>query len=127
MSATTGDGGASELVPETQPTARRELPLWLRATLAAFFGLFFAYDLWEVLESLLQLLALGLGFTPGGWAIMVAALIAPPALFAIAFVLGRRRGILIVVACYLAGLGVSGALFASLSVLLGAVGGVVVP
>lgn len=100
-------------------------PLWLRAAFALVFGLLLAYDVWEVVGSLLQLLSLGLGFSPLGWAIMIVALLAPIALFIGAFVVSRRRGALVSLLAYATAVAVSGALFSTLTVLLGAVGGVV--
>lgn len=102
------------------------LPLWLDVALAVVFGLFYAFDVWEVVESIVQLLGIGLSFSVAGWAVMIVALLAPLACFAVAFALGRRRGILARIALYFAGLCVSAALFLSLTVLLGQVGGVVV-
>ncbi|GAA1512421.1 hypothetical protein BJ978_002964 [Agromyces terreus] len=105
---------------------RPSLPTWLDATLAVLFGLFYAYDVWEVVESIVQLLGLGLSFSAGGWVVMIAALLAPLACFAAAFALGRRTGVLGRIALYFAGLCVSAVLFLSLSVLVGQIGGVVV-
>ncbi|WP_022890511.1 hypothetical protein [Agromyces italicus] len=102
------------------------LPLWLDASLAVVFGLFYAYDVWEVVESIVQLLGIGLSFTAVGWAVMIVALLAPLGCFAAAFALGRRRGVLARIALYFAGLCVSAALFLGLTVLLGQLGGVVV-
>lgn len=101
-------------------------PSRIRIALAVVFGLFYAYDVWEVIESVAQIIGLGLGFTPVGWAIMVIAVLAPFACFAAAYVVGRRRSAWFAVVAYLAGLGVSAALFFSLTVLLGASGAVVV-
>lgn len=113
--------------PEASATASTPtLPLWLDVTLAVAFGLFYAFDVWEVVESIVQLLGIGLSFTAAGWAVMIVALLAPLGCFAAAFVLGRRRGILARIALYFGGLCVSAALFLSLTVLLGQLGGVVV-
>jgi hypothetical protein len=101
-------------------------PLWVRAALALVFGLLLAYDVWEVVGSMLQILSLGLGFSALGWAIMIVALLAPVVLFAAAFVISRRRGVLVSLLAYATAVAVSGALFSTLTVLLGAVGGVVV-
>jgi len=101
-------------------------PLWVRVALAVLFGLFYAYDVWEVVESLVQILSLGLTFTPAGWAIMIVALLAPLALFAAAFAVGRGRGILTAVLAYVTGLAVSGALFSTFTVLLGVTGAIAV-
>ncbi|WP_395242822.1 hypothetical protein ACGGZK_11640 [Agromyces sp. MMS24-K17] len=118
-------------VARTAPPAEGERqagsPLWLRVVLAAVFGAFYAYDLWEVVESLVQILAFGLGFTPLGWALMVLALVAPIGLFAAAFLLARRRGALLAIACYVGGLAVSAVVFTSTTVLLGVSGAVIVP
>ncbi|WP_127793770.1 bacitracin resistance protein [Agromyces sp. LHK192] len=111
----------------TAPERVAPQPLWLRATLAVVFGLFYAYDLWEVVESLVQILGLGLGFSALGWVIMVLALLAPAVLFAAAFLISRRRAVLVAVLAYLTGLAVSAVVFSSATVLLGASGGVVVP
>jgi hypothetical protein len=99
---------------------------WPRIVLAVVFGLFYAYDVWEVVASAVQILGLGLGFSPIGWVIMVAALLAPFACFTAAFLIGRRRGLLVAVLAYATGLAVSAVLFFSLTVLLGTSGAVVV-
>jgi hypothetical protein len=101
-------------------------PPWPRIALAVVFGLFYAYDVWEVVASAVQILGLGLGFSAIGWVIMVAALLAPFVCFAAAFLIGRRRGLLVAVLSYATGLAVSAVLFFSLTVLLGASGAVVV-
>lgn len=101
-------------------------PLWLDVTLAVLFGLFYAYDVWEVVGSIVVPMSLGLGFSALGWVVLVVALIAPIALFSTAFALGRHRSAVAKAALYLGGLAVSAALFLSLTVLLSAAGGVVV-
>lgn len=120
----TPSAGADAAAEERAPRAAQ--PLWLRVGLAVLFGLFYAYDVWEVVESLVQILSLGLTFTPIGWAIMIVALLAPLGLFAAAFAIGRRRGILISVLAYVTGLAVSGALFSTFTVLLGVTGAITV-
>lgn len=109
-----------------RPQSRR-VPLWFDAGLAVAFGIFFAYDLWEVVESTVQLLSYGLQFTAFGWVVLAAAMLAPLVAFGVAFMLGRGRGVLAKIALYLSGLAVSAALFLSFSVLLGASSSVVVP
>ncbi|MCD5346778.1 hypothetical protein PX701_05845 [Agromyces sp. H3Y2-19a] len=116
---------AEPLAPEASAPSRR-VPMWLDVALATLFGLFYAYDVWEVVESVVQLLGIGLTFSPAGWAIMTVAFLAPFACFFAAFALGRSRGVLPRVALYFTGLCVSGALFLSCTVLLGLVRGVVV-
>ncbi len=101
-------------------------PPWPRIALAVVFGLFYAYDVWEVVASAVQILGLGLGFSAIGWILMVAALLAPFACFAAAFLIGRRRGLLVAVLAYVTGLATSAVLFLSVTVLLGATSAVVV-
>ncbi|KQM83166.1 hypothetical protein [Agromyces sp. Leaf222] len=120
------DAATGASADDTAATRGRSLPTWLDVSLAVLFGLFYAYDVWEVVESIVQLLGLGLSFSGAGWAVMIAALVAPLACFAAAFALGRRRGVLGRIALYFTGLAVSAVLFLSLTVLLGQIGGVVV-
>jgi hypothetical protein len=118
---------AGSAVPTEGRASRAAQPLWLQVSLAVVFGLFYAYDVWEVVESLVQILSLGLSFTPLGWVIMVVAMLAPLVLFAFAFAIGRSRSIPIAVLAYLTGLAVSGALFSTFTVLLGVTGAITVP
>ena len=118
---------SAESAAVVPPAAQPRTPLWLDVALAALFGLFFAYDVWEVVGSIVQLNGLGLGFSAIGWVLLVVALLAPVVSFVGAFALGRRRGVVAKAALYLAGLAVSAALFLTLTVLLGVSGGIVVP
>jgi hypothetical protein len=128
MTAESASPSASgSAVPADERAPRAAQPLWLQVAIAVLFGLFYAYDVWEVVESLVQILSLGLSFEVIGWVIMVAAVLAPLALFAAAFAIGRGRSIPIALLAYLTGLAVSGALFSTFTVLLGVSGGVTVP
>jgi uncharacterized membrane protein len=118
---------ASAADPTEARAPRAAQPLWLQVALAVLFGLFYAYDVWEVVESLVQILSLGLSFTAAGWVIMVVAMLAPLVLFAVAFAIGRSRSVLIAVLAYVTGLAVSGALFSTFTVLLGVTGAIAVP
>ncbi|MGX5696412.1 hypothetical protein ACWKWP_09455 [Agromyces soli] len=126
--AATGAGQISgpAAQPGPVPSADSPQPLWVRAAFALVFGLLLAYDVWEVVGSLVTIFSLGAGLSALGWAIMIVALLAPVALFAAAFVISRRRGVLVSLLAYATAVAVSGALFSTLTVLLGAVGGVVV-
>lgn len=119
-----GSPGPAASTEERAPRASQ--PLWVQVTLAVLFGLFYAYDVWEVVESLVQILGLGLTFAPVGWVIMVIALLAPLGLFAAAFAVGRGRSILVAVLAYATGLAASGALFSTFTVLLGVTGAITV-
>ena len=76
-------------------TRVRRTPVWLSATIAIVFGLFYAYSAWSGLGNLLglnnaaQLLDTSLsGF---GWGLLLTGVLAPVVVFGIAFWLGRRR------------------------------------
>ena len=118
---------SAEAADVARPASEARTPLWIDVALAVLFGLFFAYDVWEVVGSIVQLTGLGLAFSTIGWVLLVAALIAPIASFVAAFAFGRRRGVVAKAALYLAGLAVSAALFLTLTVLLGVSGGIIVP
>ncbi|MDR5699077.1 hypothetical protein [Agromyces aerolatus] len=124
MSAESASAAGRAAVPADERAPRSHQPLWLQVGLAVLFGLFYAYDVWEVVESLVQILSLGLTFEVVGWVIMVVAALAPLGLFAAAFAIGRGRSILIAVLAYLTGLAVSGALFSTFTVLLGVTGAI---
>ena len=95
----------------------------LRVALAVLFGLFFAYDVWEAVGNLVGLsqyaAALDTSITAVGWVLLIAAVVLPIGLFAAAFVLGRRRSLLLQAGFYLAGLAVSALLYLDIVLLLG--------
>lgn len=107
---------------EVEAPARR-IPFWLEVALAIAFGLFFAYDAWEAVGNLVGITTLattlGTSITGLGWVVLVAAILLPILLFAIAFLLGRRRTAVVQVALYLTGLAVSAALYLDILLLFG--------
>ncbi|RXZ49728.1 bacitracin resistance protein [Agromyces binzhouensis] len=105
-------------------TARaRRTPFWLELALAIAFGLFFAYDAWEAVGNLVGIAgvasALGTTLSATGWIVLILAILLPVALFAIAFLLGRRRSAPVQAALYLAGLAVSALLYLDILLLFG--------
>ena len=76
--------------------AERRTPQWLVVTIAVFFGLFFAYDLWGAIGNLVGLNAaaqsLDTQLSGFGWAVLIAGVVLPILVYAIAFWLGRARG-----------------------------------
>ena len=107
--------GHAEVDDTSTPRSRASgTPLWLAVTLAVLFGLFYAYDVWEALGNLIGMSTLAThleaGITGFGWFLLVLAIVLPLAVFAAVFAFGRRRGPLVQVAFYVAGLGVSAAL-----------------
>lgn len=69
----------------------------IAVVVVALFGLFYAYDLWEAVSNLIELppvyglYGLDASFVPW-WLLWIGVLI-PPAIFALAVVIGRRRGV----------------------------------
>jgi hypothetical protein len=82
-------------------------PLWLAATIAVVFGVFYAYDVWEAVGNLVGLNiyadGLGIAITGAGWALLVAGIALPLLVFGAAFWLGRRRSPLAQVMLFLVG------------------------
>lgn len=86
-------GGSSEA---GAPTAtRRRPPRWLLLTIAAFFALFYAYDIWEAIGNLvglnLQAQSLDTQLSVFGWAVLIVGVLLPVVVYAIAYRLGRNR------------------------------------
>ncbi|WP_430645566.1 hypothetical protein [Agromyces sp. GXS1127] len=112
---------ATAAAPEAAPA--RRTPFWLELTLAIVFGLFFAYDAWEAVGNLVGMAsvasALGTTVTATGWVVLIVAVLLPVALFAIAFLIGRRRSAVLQGALYLAGLAVSAALYLDILLMFG--------
>lgn len=74
---------------------RRKNPTWLVATIAAGFGLFYAYAVWNALGNLIQSIQFagenGFVLSPLGWFIWIFATAFPIIAFAGAFAIGYRR------------------------------------
>lgn len=96
---------------------------------AILFGLLYAYDLFEAISNLVAvpaqladynvfLIENDLTPVPVPWVILIANLLLPPAAYALAWLLGRRKGILVQALLFLLGLAVVAALTLSLTALL---------
>lgn len=89
-------------------TQRRAVPFWQVMIVAIFFGLFYAYDLWEAIGNLvgINVVAEGLGVTISvtGWVVLIAGLLLPPLVFALCLWLGRRRGLFALILILFTGL-----------------------
>lgn len=74
---------------------RRRPPRWLLLTIAAFFGLFYAYDVWEAVGNLvrlnLQAQSLDTQLSGFGWIVVIFGVLLPVVVFAVAYGLGRNR------------------------------------
>jgi hypothetical protein len=104
-------------------TPVRRTPFWLEIALAIAFGLFFAYDAWEAVGNLVGVAELAgtleTSISGLGWVVLIAAILLPVALFAAAFLLGRRRSAVVQAALYLTGLAVSALLYLDILLMFG--------
>ena len=83
---------ASSSVTASAPAERRTaLPVWLIATIAGFFGLFYAYAVWNAVAFLVSQATGPLGLHGGGWALLLTAIAFPVVVFALAFAIGWKR------------------------------------
>jgi hypothetical protein len=79
----------------TMTATRRQPPRWLLLAIALFFGLFYAYDVWEAVGNLvglnLQAQSLDTQLSGVGWAVLIFAVVLPVLVYALAYWLGRNR------------------------------------
>jgi hypothetical protein len=118
-----------DVVPEKSVTKSSPVRVsygWASVAIAILFGLFYAYDLFSAISNVVgvtsqlgnynaQRAVVKLDPVPVPWVWLVIDLIAPPVLFGIAFVLGRRRTLVERFVIFLIGFGALSAL--SLSVI----------
>lgn len=71
--------------------APRALPTWAIVTVAAFFGLFYAYAVWNAVDFLVSQATGALTLNGYGWFVLLLAVVFPLVAFGIAFALGWRR------------------------------------
>lgn len=82
---------------ESAPTSAGRYGL-VSVIIAALFGLFYAYDLWEAVSNLIELppvyelFGLDASYIPW-WLLWIGVLI-PPVVFVLALVIGRRQNVL---------------------------------
>ena len=109
MSIADSENPLEELVDDDAREAKRGRYGWLSLVVAALFGLFYAYDLWEALGNLFNLPvaydALGIGDRVP-WLLLWTGVLVPPIAFAVAVFLGRRRNVLGKALIFLVGLAV---------------------
>jgi len=72
-------------------TLKRTNPTWLVVTIAAVFGLFYAYAVWNALGNLIQAAQLLTGLNALGWFIWIFATVFPIIAFGAALAIGWRR------------------------------------
>lgn len=82
------------VVQDDAAEAKRGRYGWLSLVVAAFFGLFYAYEVWSAVSNLIALPgfydALGLDPAAVPWWLLIVGLLMPPAGFLVAFWVGRR-------------------------------------
>lgn len=66
-------------------------PTWILVAIGGFFGLFYAYALWQAVGNTVQAAQFGLNAL--GWTIWIFAIVFPVIAFAAAFAVGYRRGV----------------------------------
>ena len=64
---------------------------WGLGVIAAGFGLFYAYAVWNAVGFLVSQATGPLGLNGAGWAILLAAVVFPLVAFGVAFAIGWRR------------------------------------
>ena len=109
MSIADSDNPLEEIVEDDAREARRGRYGWLSLVVAALFGLFYAYDLWEALGNLFNLPvandALGIGDRVPWWLLWIGVLV-PPLAFGVAVFVGRRLNVFGKALIFLVGLAV---------------------
>ncbi|HEU5223500.1 MAG TPA: hypothetical protein VFU07_07440 [Candidatus Lumbricidophila sp.] len=95
-----------------------------RTALAVVLGLLLAYNLWQAVASIVDLVGHGVVIRGSGWVVLIAAAIAPVAGFVAALLLGRGRALWALALLYVTALAVSWLAFLTLSALLARVGGI---
>lgn len=87
------------MTTDAAPRRRAALPVWLVATVSAFFGLFYAYAVWAAVGFLISQASGPLGLNGYGWFVLILAVVFPA--------IGWRRRLLPFAAILLTGLGVT--------------------
>lgn len=102
-----------ELEPAVEPKPKSKLGA-LSLVIAALFGLLYAYDVWEAVGNLIGIPTIYRSLDAEGavpWWLLIAAIVLPVVIYAIAFLLGLRRNTAERALLLLVGLAVSSALF----------------
>ena len=104
------DNPIEEVIVDDAREAARGRYGWLSLVVAALFGLFFAYDLWEGVSNLVALPAFydafGYGSENAPWWLLWVGVAIPPIVFVLAFVIGRRRNVVDRALVFLVGLAI---------------------
>lgn len=100
MTESTDKSPVDEILADDARAARRGRLGWLSLTVAALFGLFFAYDLWEAIENAIevpklfaQLEEVGLPAGEVPWLLIWIGIAIPPLAYGGAFLIGLRHNV----------------------------------
>jgi hypothetical protein len=104
------DNPIEDVLADDAREAKRGRYGWLSLVVAALFGLFYAYDLWEAVSPFVALPAFydafGYGSENVPWWLLWIGVLIPPAVFAVAFGIGARLNVLGKFVVFLVGLAV---------------------
>lgn len=67
------------------------MPMWVVVAVSVFFGLFYAYAVWNAIDFLAAQASGPLGLNGYGWFVLLLAVLFPLIAFGVAFALGWRR------------------------------------
>lgn len=81
----------SEPAQQAAASRPRTTPTWVVVAISVFFGLFYAYAVWNALAFLVQQATGPLGLNGYGWFVLVLAVVFPIFAFAAAFAVSWRR------------------------------------
>jgi hypothetical protein len=91
------DNPIEDAVADDAREAARGRYGWLSLVVAGLFGQFYAYDLWEAVSNFVELPAaydaIGLDSADIPWWVLWIGLLIPPAIYALAFGVGRRQNV----------------------------------
>lgn len=73
--------------------ASRRPPMWVVVAVSVFFGLFYAYAVWNAVDFLVAQASGPLGLNAYGWFVLLLAVAFPLIVFGVAFAIGARRHI----------------------------------
>jgi len=103
-----------EVIEDDAREAKRGRYGWLSLVVAAIFGLFYAWNVWQSVATMFVLPqfydAYGYGAENVPWWLLWVGVAVPVVAFLLAFVIGRRSNVLVKALVFLAGLAVTSAL-----------------
>ena len=76
---------------EKMATPVKRAPTWVVAAVSGFFGLFYAYTLWNAVDFLIKQATGTLGLNGMGWLVLSFAVVFPAIVFAVTVGLGHKR------------------------------------